>query len=171
MFFFSKYGSNIIIIFICIQSYPKCIHFEIIKKLYDASNSGVKIKLIIRGICCLVPGIKNSSENIEVISIIDRFLEHARVYIFGNNNQEKLYLASADWMSRNLNNRIECAFPIYNPKAKKYIRDIIDIQLNDQIKARRIDGVEDTKYVIGENSKSGVGSQQATYQYILDYYN
>ncbi|MDP1727895.1 MAG: polyphosphate kinase 1 [Bacteroidota bacterium] len=142
------------------------VDFEIIKKLYEASNAGVKISLIVRGICCLVPGINNSSENIQVISIIDRFLEHARVYIFANGGHEKIYLASADWMSRNLNNRIECAFPIYNEKAKKFVRDIINLQLSDQIKARKIDGFDDNSYVKKDNTNLSKSSQQATYEFI-----
>ncbi|MBC7383590.1 MAG: polyphosphate kinase 1 [Bacteroidia bacterium] len=140
------------------------VDFEIIKKLYDASNAGVKINLIIRGVCCLVPGIRNSSENITVISIIDRFLEHARVYIFGNDGNEKIYLASADWMSRNLHNRIECAFPIYHPEAKKFVKDIINLQLNDHTKARILDGINDTNFVSA--TKDGVSSQIASYEYI-----
>ncbi|MBJ7429215.1 MAG: polyphosphate kinase 1, partial [Bacteroidia bacterium] len=99
---------------------------DVIRKLYDASKAGVKIQLIVRGVCSLVPRVNGLSENIEVISIIDQFLEHSRVYIFGNNGNEQIYLASADWMSRNLNNRIECGFPIYNTEVKKSIKDIIN---------------------------------------------
>ena len=91
---------------------------KMIKKLYEASQAGVKIKLIIRGICCLVPGIKGLSENIEVISIVDRFLEHPRVYIFHNNGDSKYFLSSADWMKRNLSRRIEVAFPVYDKNSK-----------------------------------------------------
>lgn len=104
-----------------------------IEKLVEASEAGVKIKMIVRGICCLLP---EKGSNIEVISIVDRFLEHARVFIFGNNGDEKIYTASADWMNRNLFNRIEVAIPIYDPKLKKQLRDIIDIQLTDNCKAR-----------------------------------
>ena len=88
---------------------------EIIHKLYDASNAGVKIRLIIRGICCLVPGVKGISENIEVVSIVDRFLEHARVFVFHNGGDEQVYLSSADWMERNLSYRIETTFPVFRP--------------------------------------------------------
>jgi len=110
-----------------------------IEKLYEASNAGVKIQLIVRGICCLVPGVKNQSENIKVISIIDRFLEHARIYIFGNGGKEKMYLASADWMTRNLDRRVEVTFPIYDEKVYAELRHIIDLQLADNVKARKID--------------------------------
>jgi len=112
---------------------------DVIKKLYDASRAGINIKLIIRGICCLVPGVQGMSENIEVTSIIDRYLEHARVYIFANGGEEKIFLASADWMTRNLQNRVESGFPLYDEKARKIVRNIIDIQLADNTKARRID--------------------------------
>jgi polyphosphate kinase len=142
------------------------VDIDIIKKLYDASNAGVKIRLIIRGICSLVPGIKNSSENIEIISIIDRFLEHARIYIFANDGKEKVYLASADWMSRNLMNRVECGFPVYDEEAKKVVKDIIELQWNDPLKARKIDGINDTLLVQKGNAYQGIGSQQATYNYL-----
>jgi polyphosphate kinase len=110
-----------------------------IEKLYSASKAGVKIDLIVRGICSLVPGVKNYSENIKGISIVDRFLEHARVFIFHNAGDEKIYLSSADWMTRNLSYRVETAFPIYDPQIKVDIKDYIQIQLNDNIKARILD--------------------------------
>lgn len=112
---------------------------RIIKKLYEASKAGVKINMIVRGICCLIPGIIGMSENISVISIVDRFLEHDRVYIFNNGGNEKIYLSSADWMKRNLSRRIEVAFPVYEPILKKLIKDIIDIKFSDNVKARIID--------------------------------
>ncbi len=99
--------------------------------LYEASNAGVKIDLIIRGICCIVPGIKGLSENIRITSIVDRFLEHARIFIFHNSGKEKIYLSSADWMTRNLSYRIETSFPIYDPAIRKHIKDFIQIQLKD----------------------------------------
>ena len=111
----------------------------IIQKLYEASNAGVKVTLIIRGICCLVPGIPDVSENIEIISIVDRFLEHARVFIFYNNGNEQVYLSSADWMERNLSYRIETAFPVYDPELKREILELIDLQLKDNVRARIID--------------------------------
>lgn len=98
---------------------------ETIQKLYEASSAGVKIELIVRGICCLRPGIKGLSENIHVISIIDRFLEHSRIYYFRAGGQKKLYLSSADWMPRNFFNRFELAFPIKDPILKKYIHETI----------------------------------------------
>ena len=136
---------------------------DMIKLLYRASNAGVKIRLLIRGICSLVPGVKGQSENITVISVIDRFLEHGRVYIFGNNGDEKVYIGSADWMTRNLNHRIEVVTPIYDEDHKKTIKDLLEIQLSDNVKARVIDAKQKNEYVA--NSKKKVQSQLATYDY------
>lgn len=122
------------------------VDIDVIKKLYDASRVGVKIQLIVRGVCSLVPKVEGLSENIEVISIIDRYLEHARVYIFCNNGNELLYLSSADWMSRNLNNRVECGFPIYSQEIKSTIKFIINTQLNDNCKARHINEHGENNY-------------------------
>jgi polyphosphate kinase len=110
-----------------------------ITKLYQASQCGVKIKLIVRGICCLVPGVPGLSQNIEAISIVDRFLEHARVFVFHQGGKEAVYLSSADWMLRNLSHRIETAIPVYNETLKKEIVNYLRIQLNDNVKARIID--------------------------------
>ncbi|MFH1724432.1 MAG: polyphosphate kinase 1 [Elusimicrobiota bacterium] len=98
---------------------------EIIAKLYEASSAGVKVDLIVRGICCLRPGIRGLSENIRVVSVIDRFLEHSRVYYFRAGGSDKLYLSSADWMPRNFFTRFELAFPVKDPVLKRYIRDVI----------------------------------------------
>ncbi|WP_412561673.1 polyphosphate kinase 1 [Winogradskyella sp. MIT101101] len=136
---------------------------SMIEYLYKASNAGVQIKLIVRGICSLVPGIKNQSENIEIISILDRFLEHGRVYIFGNGGDEKIYIGSADWMTRNLTHRIEVLTPIYDKDVHKTLRDLIEIQLSDNTKARIIDAEQKNEYV--DNSKKKVRAQYATYEY------
>ncbi len=119
---------------------------DMVAKLYDANNAGVKINLIIRGMCCLVPGVPGFSEHIEVISIIDRFLEHARVWIFGNDGNENVFLTSADLMARNLDHRVEVGFPILDPSVKSEIRDIIDIQLRDNSKAREINQLNNNRY-------------------------
>jgi polyphosphate kinase len=87
---------------------------EMIKKLYEASQAGVKVSLIIRSICCLVPGVKGMSENITIRRIVDRFLEHPRVFIFGNNGDKEVFMGSADWMNRNIYHRIEVCFPVYD---------------------------------------------------------
>jgi polyphosphate kinase len=119
---------------------------ELIAKLYQASNTGVKIKMIIRGMCCLIPGVKGYSENIEVVSIVDKYLEHARVHIYCNGGKELMYLTSADFMTRNIDNRVEVGFPIYDEDLRKEIRDVINIQLNDNTKARDITVTHTNKY-------------------------
>ncbi len=111
---------------------------NMITKLYEASEKGVKIDLIIRGICCLKPN-KTYAKNIKVIRIVDQYLEHARAFYFHNKGEDLLYLSSADWMNRNLHRRIECAFPIQDPKIKKEVLDIIKIQLKDNVSARILD--------------------------------
>ncbi|RCH55225.1 polyphosphate kinase 1 [Mucilaginibacter hurinus] len=119
---------------------------QMISKLYQASNAGVKIQMIVRGMCCLVPGIKGYSENIRIISIVDKYLEHARVHIYCNGGKELIYLTSADFMSRNIDNRVEVGFPVYDERLKEEIRDIIDIQLADNTKAREINAANSNKY-------------------------
>ena len=119
---------------------------EIIGKLYEASQAGVRAKLIIRGICCLVPGLPGISDNIEIISIVDRFLEHARVLIFHNGGKELMYLSSADWMERNLSFRIETTFPVLDPEIQAEIRGLVDLQLNDNVKARILDQDDQNEY-------------------------
>src|SRR5690606_3645994 len=113
--------------------------YMMIDKLYEASQAGVKIKMIIRGICCLVPGVPGMSENIEIISIIDKFLEHTRLLIFCNDNNPKVFISSADWMTRNIENRVEVTCPIYDSEIKKELMDIFEICWNDNVKARILD--------------------------------
>ncbi len=137
---------------------------EMIDLLYKAGQAGVKIKLIVRGICCIVGGIKGISDNIECISIIDRFLEHSRVYIFGNGGDELIYLSSADWMVRNLHYRIEATFPILNEEHKQHIRTIMKFQLNDNVKARSLDFNNSNQYKRDDGLP--VRSQYDTYYYI-----
>lgn len=137
----------------------------IVEKLYEASNAGVKIKLIVRGICTLVPGVPNFSENITVISIIDKFLEHARVFIFGNNGKEEMFLSSADLMSRNLEHRVEVGFPVLDPDLRQEIRDIIEFQLQDNVKARDITRLNNNKYH-KNNLKTKIRAQVQTYNYL-----
>jgi polyphosphate kinase len=137
---------------------------KVIKLLYEASNKGVKIKLLVRGMCSLVPGIKGQSKNIKVTSILDRFLEHGRVYIFGNGGEEKMYIGSADWMTRNLTHRIEVVTPILDPDNFKIIRDVIAIELADTVKARIIDEEQKNEYVqLGK--KPEIRSQYEIYEY------
>ena len=114
--------------------------------MYEVSHAGLKILLIVRCICWLVPGLKGFSENIEVVSLVDRFLEHARVFIFNNGGDQRIFLSSADWMERNLSFRIETTFPIYDPELKKEIIEILDLQLNDNVKARIIYHFDQNEY-------------------------
>ena len=134
-----------------------------IDKLYQASNAGVKVQLIVRGICCLVPGVENMSENIEVISIVDRFLEHARVYIFAHGGKERMFTASADWMTRNLDRRIEVVMPILDPDVYKELRSIIDLQLHDRVKARILDPGQNNFYKNSPGDKP-IRAQIAIYE-------
>ena len=138
---------------------------KIIQRLYKAGNAGVKIKIIVRGICCLIPGVKGMSENIEAISIVDRFLEHARYYFFYNDGQPLLFSGSADWMSRNLSRRIEVIFPIYHEALKQEILDLIDFQLNDNTKARLIGSEQKNEYIRKKSSKK-IQAQLASYNYL-----
>ena len=137
--------------------------YKFVDKLYEANNSGVKIKLIIRGICCLIPNLKNLSENIEVISVVDKYLEHPRVYIFENGGDKKVYISSADLMTRNLDNRVEVACPIYQKDLKKQIIDTIKISLNDNVKSRLINLNKQNEFVENKNKK--IRSQWDTYDY------
>src|SRR5690606_10197426 len=103
-------------------------------KLYEASNAGVKVDLIIRAICCIVPEIPGQSENIRLFRIVDRFLEHARAYIFHNDGNEEIYMGSADWMKRNLYKRVEVCYPVYDEEIKADIKEFINVQLSDNVK-------------------------------------
>ncbi|GGK30129.1 polyphosphate kinase [Yeosuana aromativorans] len=139
--------------------------YTMVDKLYEASNAGVKIQMIVRGICCLIPGIKGMSENIEVISIVDKFLEHSRLYVFCNNNHPKVYISSADWMTRNIDNRVEVSCPIYDENIKQELLDTFDICWNDNVKARLLNASQKNEYRI--NNKKKIRSQLAIYDYYL----
>jgi polyphosphate kinase len=139
--------------------------FKMINLLYKASNAGVKVRLLIRGICCLIPGIKGQSENIKVTSIIDRFLEHGRLFIFCNSGKEKIYTGSADWMTRNLDHRIEVIVPILDKDIKNKIKTLIKLQLDDNVKARLIDAEQNNTYV--ETNSLEESSQHLTYKLFL----
>jgi|TARA_R100000479_G_scaffold70100_3_gene33801 polyphosphate kinase len=137
--------------------------FKMIDKLYQASRAGVKIKLIIRGICCLMPGIKGMSENIEVISIVDKFLEHPRLFIFENGGETKIYISSADFMGRNLDNRVEISCPIYDEEIKNELIDTFEISWKDNVKARVISGKALNRY--RKNNEEPFRSQFKLYEY------
>ena len=140
-------------------------NYKLVDKLYEASKAGVKVKMIVRGICCLVPGIEGLSENIEVISIVDKFLEHPRVYIFENAGNRKIYLSSADWMTRNIENRVEVGCPIYDKDLQQEILDIFYISWNDNIKARVVNKSPQNKIVTPSKDEFINRSQWETYAY------
>ncbi len=137
--------------------------FTLIDKLYEASQEGVKIQLIIRGICSLIPGIPGMSENIEAFSIIDKFLEHPRVYIFENAGDKKVYISSADWMTRNMDYRVEVSCPIYDESIKQEILDTFEISWRDNVKARVFSKNQDNAY--RKNDLPALRSQFALYEY------
>ena len=137
--------------------------YKMIDKLYEASRAGVKIQMIVRGICCLVPGIEGMSENIEVISIVDKFLEHPRLFIFGNNGNPKIYISSADWMTRNISFRVEVGCPIYDEAIKQELIDTFEISWADNVKARVIDQAQDNHY--RPHTLPAQRSQVALYEY------
>jgi polyphosphate kinase len=140
---------------------------EMVDSLYRASEAGVKIDLIIRGICTLKPG-QSYSRNIRVIRIVDRFLEHSRVFVFLNNGNHQVFLGSADWMKRNLRRRVECVFPIYDGELKKELLDVLNIQLSDNVKACEIDEYLANKRIITQGPD--VRSQVDTYEYFKKKY-
>ena len=137
--------------------------YKMIDKLYEASRAGVKIQMIVRGICCLVPGIEGMSENIEVISIVDKFLEHPRLFIFGNNGNPEVYISSADWMTRNISFRVEVGCPIYDEAIKQELIDTFEISWADNVKARVIDQAQDNHY--RPHTLPAQRSQVALYEY------
>ena len=135
---------------------------RIIDKLIDASKAGVKIDMIVRGICCLIPGVEGETENIHVISVVGRFLEHSRIYIFGNGEEAQYYIGSADFMTRNTVKRVEVAAPVYSERLKKRLQDLFDLMLSDNKKARK----EDAKgtYSVVECKGQPINSQELLYQ-------
>ncbi|MCK0189423.1 polyphosphate kinase 1 [Arenibacter sp. F20364] len=137
-----------------------------IEWLYRASQAGVKVKLLVRGFCCLIPGVKDLSENIQIISIVDRFLEHGRLFLFHNGGDEQMYMGSADWMTRNLDYRIEVITPILDREVLQELKDILHIQLSDNVKARHIDKESNNVYVKAGKSDKKVRSQYEIYDYL-----
>ena len=138
--------------------------YKMIDKLYHASQQGIKIQLIVRGVCCLIPGIEGLSENIEVISIVDRFLEHPRVMIFENNDDPKVFISSADFMTRNIYERVEVGCPIYDSEIKKKIIEIFSIAWNDNIKSRNVNHNNNISKS-NKTNKKRIRSQWETHEY------
>ena len=135
----------------------------IISKLYEASRAGVQIDMIVRGVCCLIPGVEGMSENIRVISIVDKFLEHPRIYVFENDGSPKMYISSADWMTRNIDNRIEVACPILDKNLQQELLDTFMISWNDNVKARLVNTADQNAFV--QSKGELIRSQWATYDY------
>jgi len=139
----------------------------LINRLYTASQAGVKIQIIVRGMCSLVPNVKGISDNISAISIVDQFLEHPRVMLFHSGGEQLLYISSADWMERNIDHRVEVSCPVYDQALKQRIIDTLTLQLNDNQKARIIDKQQTNKYV-KQGNKKAIRSQMAIYEYLVD---
>lgn len=139
---------------------------EIIGELYTAAKAGVEIHLIVRGIFCMFSENAKFLKPVKAVSIVDEYLEHARVWIFGNNGKEKMYISSADWMVRNLDHRVEASCPIYDPQIRQELKDIINIQLRDNVKARVLDNALSNHYVVPAGSEERVRSQYETYFYL-----
>lgn len=139
--------------------------YKVIDKLYDASRAGVKIQLIVRGICCLIPKIKGMSENIEAISIVDNYLEHSRIYIFENNGNPEVYISSADFMTRNLDGRVEITCPIYDETIKNELITVFDIAWKGNVKARFHSEKMDNVYRKKGENEAVFRAQQETYNY------
>ena len=138
-------------------------NYEMVEALYKASQAGVQIRMIVRGICCLVPGIKGFSENIKVVSVVDRFLEHPRMVIFENGGNRDIFISSSDWMTRNLDNRVEVSCPIYDKDIQQEMIDTFELSWNDNVKSRWVNSSETITY--RTNGATPLRSQEATYAY------
>ncbi|MEO7767279.1 MAG: phospholipase D-like domain-containing protein, partial [Ferruginibacter sp.] len=137
----------------------------LIEKLYEAAKAGVEIKMVVRGIFCMFTENKKYKHPVQAISIVDEYLEHARVMIFHNDGDEKVYISSADWMVRNIDHRIEVACPVFNKDIREELKDILHIQLADNIKARKLDNQLENGYINPRNTKK-IRSQVETYNYL-----
>lgn len=136
----------------------------LIAKLYEASRAGVKIRLIVRSICSLVTGVPGFSENIEAISIVDKLLEHSRVFVFHHGGELSTFLSSADWMTRNIDHRTEVMVPVYAQELKQQLIDILELQWSDNVKARVLNETQDNS-IRHKGRRSKVRAQDAIYQY------
>lgn len=136
----------------------------LIDKLYEASRAGVKVQMIVRSICCLAPGIEGQSENISVIRIVDRYLEHGRVFIFTNSGKERIFIGSSDWMNRNVYRRIEVCTPVYDETLRAQLKEMIALQLRDNVQAVHVNASLDNEAVA--LVREGVRSQEGIYEYL-----
>jgi polyphosphate kinase len=137
----------------------------LIEKLYEAAKAGVEIKMVVRGIFCMLTENKKYKHPVQAISIVDEYLEHARLMIFHNDGDEKVYISSADWMVRNIDHRIEVACPVFNKEIRQVLKDIMQIQLSDNIKARKLDNDLENQYINPRNRKK-IRSQVEIYNYL-----
>ena len=142
------------------------VDYDIIDKLYEASDAGVEVKMIVRGMCALIPGKEGLSENIEVVSIVDKYLEHSRIFVFCNNGQPLYFISSADLMTRNLDHRVEVTCPVYDQALQQELQMLLDIQLKDNVKARIIDEEQKNSYKKPQRGEQRVRSQTAYYNYL-----
>ncbi len=141
---------------------------QLVMKLYEASDAGVEIRLIIRGMCSLLPGVKGISENIQAISIVDRYLEHPRAYVFYNRGKPRYFIGSADLMTRNLDYRVEVICPVMEPESQKMIQDILDQQWNDNVKARLLDQNQVNERVAPKKKVARIRSQETIHRYLSE---
>jgi polyphosphate kinase len=137
-----------------------------IEKLYEASQAGVKVQLLVRSICCLAPGMKGQSENITVHRIVDKYLEHARVFVFHNNGEPLYFMGSADWMNRNLHSRIEVVFPVYNAALCNELYHILKLQLLDNSKAVLLKSSLENQRINASDGDQSIAAQEAIYNYV-----
>ena len=140
---------------------------KLILKLYEAARKGVKVKMVVRGICCMYTQSKKFKKKVNAISIVDEYLEHSRIMIFNHDGKEKVYISSADWMVRNIDHRVEAACPVLDKQIQQELKDIINIQLSDNVKARTLNNELDNEYVNPRNTKR-IRSQIETYNYLLN---
>ena len=136
---------------------------RIVRKLYEASEAGVEIRMLVRGNCSVIPGVAGQSENIELRGIIDRYLEHSRIIIFCNGGHERYYLGSADWMTRNFNRRVEVYVPVHDRTIRAELRRVVEYGLRDNMAARVIDGTDSNR--IYQNGETPFRSQKELYEY------
>ncbi len=139
---------------------------ELVAKLYEASQAGVEIRLIVRGMCSLLPGVKGISDNIQAISIVDRYLEHPRVYMFYNRGNPRYMISSADLMTRNLDFRVEVLCPIFDREAQRTIQNILDQQWYDNVKARVLDASQSNEYARRGKRAALIRSQETIHEYL-----
>ena len=139
-----------------------------VEKLYEASCAGVDIDLLVRGNCSLVPGIPGVSDHIRIAGIIDRYLEHSRIFVFAAGGEERVFIGSADWMPRNLDNRVEVVTPVYDPEVKEEMKRIVDFGLRDTLQARIVDGEGKNLFKQPDEGGQPFRSQEALYEYYLN---